>query len=120
ITMTARSFTTSLLVAFAAAAMPLSGIALAQAAPQPVQAAAQAGTPATTEQERQAAITAIQAKLNSISTMHGTFVQTGPNGEMTEGRVYIQRPGKMRFEYDDPHPMLIVADGRRVAVEDRK
>ena len=73
-----------------------------------------------TPQDREAAITAIQAKLNSIGSMHGTFVQTGPDGGRSEGRVYIQRPGKMRFEYDLPHPMLIIADGRRVAVENRK
>lgn len=115
--MTARSFTATLLLAGGIALLPAAGsLARAQSAPMP--AAADRMSPVG--QDREAAIDAIQAKLNSIGTMHGAFVQTGPNGEHSEGRVYIQRPGKMRFEYDEPNPMLIISDGRRVAVEDRK
>ncbi|MGE0230240.1 MAG: outer-membrane lipoprotein carrier protein LolA [Flavobacteriaceae bacterium] len=130
--MTVRRITAALL-GFAAGIAVTAGTADAQTAgqapqPQPVQATApmpsaperSETTPEATPQDREAAITSIQRKLNSIRTMHGTFVQTGPDGSRSEGRVYIQRPGKMRFEYDLPHPMLIVSDGRRVAVEDRK
>lgn len=57
---------------------------------------------------------------NSIETMRGEFVQFGPRGERTEGRFAIQRPGKVRFFYDKPSTLDIIADGTSVAVRDRR
>jgi outer membrane lipoprotein-sorting protein len=45
-------------------------------------------------------------------------VQTGSDGQRSTGRVYVQKPGKMRLEYDPPSSMEIVADGSEVAVRD--
>lgn len=56
------------------------------------------------------------AALNGIRTMRGAFVQVGPNGEIDQGMVYVNKPGRMRFEYAKPSPYLIVADGVSVAV----
>jgi outer membrane lipoprotein-sorting protein len=58
--------------------------------------------------------------LNAIHTMEGSFVQIGPEGQVDQGRFYIDKPGRMRFEYAAPNPTLIVSDGRWVAVENRK
>jgi outer membrane lipoprotein-sorting protein len=60
------------------------------------------------------------AYLNSIHTLQGEFVQIGPNGEMDQGKFYLQKPGHLRFEYQPPSPMLIVADGRTLAVTNSK
>jgi outer membrane lipoprotein-sorting protein len=62
----------------------------------------------------------ISAYLNSIRTMQGDFVQIGPNGDLEQGRFYLEKPGKLRFEYQPPSPMLIVSDGRTVAVSNSK
>lgn len=62
----------------------------------------------------------ISTYLNSVKTLQGEFVQVGPNGQMDQGKFYMQRPGKLRFEYDPPSPMLIVSDGRTVAVSNSK
>ncbi len=43
-----------------------------------------------------------------------------PNGSRTTGDFYIQKPGKVRFEYNAPSPIAIVADGSSVVVRDRK
>ena len=51
--------------------------------------------------------------------LSGKFVQVGPDGRRAEGQLYIQKPGKMRFEYDPPSPIDIVADGQSVIVRDR-
>ncbi|MGE0845632.1 MAG: outer membrane lipoprotein carrier protein LolA [Flavobacteriaceae bacterium] len=94
-------------------------LALASAALPAVGRAAT--TPALVlDADQQEIVKSINKRLNAIGSIQGDFVQIGPNGERSEGRVYIQRPGKMRFEYDKPHPILIVSDGDRVAVEDRK
>lgn len=61
----------------------------------------------------------ISDALNAIHTMEGRFVQIGPEGQVDQGRFYIQKPGRMRFEYAPPNPTLIVSDGRWVAVQNR-
>src|ERR1700687_3749419 len=62
----------------------------------------------------------VSAYLSSLQTLAGNFVQVGPDGSRTKGDFYIQKPGKVRFEYDDPSPIAIIADGSSVAVRDRK
>ena len=62
----------------------------------------------------------VSAYLSSLSTLVGNFVQVGPDGSKTQGDFYIQKPGKMRVEYDAPSPIDIVADGSSVVVRDRK
>jgi outer membrane lipoprotein-sorting protein len=50
----------------------------------------------------------------------GEFVQFGPRGEQTGGKFYIERPGKLRFNYEDPSPMRVIADGRNVVIGNLK
>lgn len=66
--------------------------------------------------------TAKQAEdyLNSVRSLSADFVQIGPNGEMAKGKVFLRRPGKLRFEYAPPSPLLLVADGRWLVLEDRE
>jgi outer membrane lipoprotein-sorting protein len=58
--------------------------------------------------------------LSSLQTLVGNFVQVGPDGSKTKGDFYIQKPGKVRFEYDPPNPIDIIADGSSLVVRDRK
>jgi outer membrane lipoprotein-sorting protein len=62
----------------------------------------------------------VSSYLSSLQTLVGNFVQVGPDGSKTKGDFYIQKPGKVRFEYDDPTPIAIIADGSSLAVRDRK
>jgi outer membrane lipoprotein-sorting protein len=62
----------------------------------------------------------VSAYLSSLSTLVGNFVQVGPDGSKTQGDFYIQKPGKVRFEYDPPNPIDIIADGSSLVVRDRK
>ncbi len=61
----------------------------------------------------------VSSYLSSLQTLVGNFVQVGPDGSKTKGDFYIQKPGKVRFEYDDPSPIAIIADGSSLAVRDR-
>ena len=65
-------------------------------------------------------LTRITNYLNGITTMQGSFVQVGPDGDASEGTFYMRRPGRVRFEYRPPNPTLIVADGTWVAVQDTR
>ena len=69
--------------------------------------------------QRTAALAEASGALNRIAAVQGRFTQVAPDGSQAQGKVYMQRPGKLRFEYDPPSPLTIVADGAIVAVEDR-
>src|ERR1700733_8851015 len=75
---------------------------------------------ATFDANQKAQAAKVSAYLSSLSTLVGNFVQVGPDGSKTKGEFYIQKPGKVRFEYDTPSPIEIIADGSAVAVRDRK
>jgi len=64
-------------------------------------------------------LTRVSTYLSGVQTMVGNFVQIGPDGGRTEGTFYIQKPGKVRFEYNPPSPIDVVADGSSVVVRDR-
>ena len=58
--------------------------------------------------------------LSSAQTMVGDFEQKGQDGRVSQGKVYIQKPGKLRFEYAAPAALEVIADGSNVAVTDRR
>jgi outer membrane lipoprotein-sorting protein len=64
-------------------------------------------------------LAAATASLRKINTATGRFSQIAPDGSVTVGTFHLRRPGRMRFAYDAPTPILIVADGSTVAVEDK-
>lgn len=53
----------------------------------------------------------VERYLNAIDTLEATFSQIAPNGELATGTVYIQRPGRLRFDYDPPSRIRLVAPG---------
>lgn len=55
----------------------------------------------------------------SVRTMTGEFVQFGPRGEQTGGTFYIERPGKIRFNYNNS-PIRVISDGESVVINNRK
>jgi outer membrane lipoprotein-sorting protein len=55
-----------------------------------------------------------------VRQLHGNFVQVGPDGGKSEGEFYLQKPGKVRFDYNPPSPIELIADGSSVVVRDRK
>jgi outer membrane lipoprotein-sorting protein len=74
---------------------------------------------ATFDDKQKAQAAKISTYLSSLQTLIGNFVQVGPDGSKTKGQFFIQKPGKVRFEYESPNPIAIVADGSMVAVRDR-
>jgi outer membrane lipoprotein-sorting protein len=58
----------------------------------------------------------ISDALNAMHTIEADFSQIGPDGHIDEGKVYIKKPGDMRFEYAPPTPTLVVCDGLDIAV----
>lgn len=73
--------------------------------------AAQAQTAADIQQ--------IESYLNNIKTLKASFVQTASNGNTSEGKLYIEKPNKIRMEYDAPVNVLIVGDGDYIVYNDK-
>lgn len=67
-----------------------------------------------------AAAQRIADHFSSVKTMMGEFVQFGPRGEQTGGKFYIERPGKLRFNFEDPSPIRVIADGKNVVIGNLK
>jgi outer membrane lipoprotein-sorting protein len=70
--------------------------------------------------EQRTIIERVNNYLSTMQNLSGKFVQVGPDGRRTQGNFYISKPGKVRFEYDDPSPIELVANGQDVAVRDRR
>ncbi len=65
-----------------------------------------------------ATLAAIAASLNGIHTLKAHFLQVAPNGSVSEGTAWVERPGHMRFEYAPPSPFLLVAGDGLVMFQD--
>ena len=64
-------------------------------------------------------LNSISNYLNGLSTLQSEFTQINPDGTISAGTVYIQRPGRVRFEYKNSN-QLVLASGGQVAVFDKK
>ena len=78
------------------------------------------GTTTAFDGNQRALIDRVNMYLMSVQTMIGDFVQVGPDGRRSEGKIYMQKPGRIRFEYNPPSPIELVADGNSVVIRDRK
>ncbi|PLP56797.1 hypothetical protein CYK37_23585 [Mesorhizobium loti] len=91
----------------------VAGAAAANAVPvfMPV-AAAQASAPPAAQK--------IADHFSSVKSMTGEFVQFGPKGEQTGGKFFLERPGKIRFNYDGASNFKVISDGESVVLLNKK
>lgn len=69
---------------------------------------------------QRALVDRVSSYLSSLQNLMGDFVQIGPDGGRSVGKFYIQKPGRVRFEYEPPSPIEVVSDGSSVVVRDRR
>ena len=84
---------------------------------EPVVAAASVATTTLVEDDR-SLLEAAAEGLERIQNLQAKFTQVAPSGTMTTGRMFLSRPGRLRFEYDAPTPTVIVATGGLVYIHD--
>lgn len=65
-----------------------------------------------------ATIDRVEAYLNDICTLKAGFIQRAPDGSVAEGRLSLERPGRLRFDYGDEVPLLVVSDGTTLSFVD--
>lgn len=100
-----RSFLFTCLIAVCASIANLSAMA---------QEAALAGLNA----QQRADLDRVNTYLNQLDRLRAGFMQIAPDGAISRGDFFLNRPGRMRFEYAPPDDMLIIADGTSVAVRE--
>lgn len=65
-------------------------------------------------------LNALSSYLNGFQTATGEFTQINADGTISTGRLFISRPGRVRFEYNPPDNSLVMAGGGTVAIFDPK
>ncbi len=94
---------------------------LAQRTPAPrPQVQFKPGEAMAVDGNQRALVDRVSAYLSNTRTLTGDFVQVGPDGRKSEGEFYMQKPGRIRFDYNPPNPIELIADGSSVVVRDRK
>jgi outer membrane lipoprotein-sorting protein len=96
--------------ALAAVLVLLIGATIARAAP----------APATLTQADTVELQQMAGYLNGIHTMTARFRQVADNGAVSEGKLWVVRPGRMRFEYEPPNPITLLADSDYVYYWDKE
>jgi outer membrane lipoprotein-sorting protein len=92
---------------------PLPPAATASAAPAQVTANGQQLTKRQAELVRQ-----VNKYFNDLTLLSGSFVQTGADGKRQRGKFHMMRPGRFRFEFAPPSRVVIISDGKYMAIQD--
>jgi outer membrane lipoprotein-sorting protein len=100
-------------------------VAQAQQAPNPISnpfaaLLGQTGNTTALNDKQRDIINRVNSYLSTTQTLTGNFIQVGPDGSRSKGDFFIVKPGRVRFEYEPPSPISIVADGQTVVVRDRR
>jgi len=74
--------------------------------------------PAFAAESQLALLSRVETYLNTITTIQANFVQVTAEGNLATGKFYLKRPGKMRWQYDPPVPVLMVSSGNTLTYYD--
>jgi outer membrane lipoprotein-sorting protein len=102
---------------------PTAASRASQAAADPVRSLATTGAGSGTmafDPRQRLLVEKVNAYLTGVRTLVGDFVQIAPDGGRSRGKFYLQKPGRLRFDYDPPSRVELIADGQSLAVRDRK
>ncbi len=69
-------------------------------------------------EDREDILSRVEDNLNKVRSLKATFVQRGPQGNVDEGTIFLARPGKIRFEYANDNPILVVSNGDMLSFVD--
>ena len=81
---------------------------------------APAGAAAGLSEQDLADIARVEEYLMGIKSLKAEFIQAGPESQLAQGTLYLRRPGRLRFEYAPPSPLLLVGDGVWLVMHDRE
>lgn len=115
-----RTIKMTLALSTALIGLGFAGLAHAQLSAPAAQQSAQPIAAFTHPQTVAQDLARLDLALNNTGTLSARFVQSNAEGGQAFGALSLNRPGKIRFDYDDPNPMLIISDGVTITQRDEK
>lgn len=88
------------------------------ATPAPAAKSGKEAVPTHEDGENATLLRAIEANLNGVRTLQANFIQVAPDGTVSDGKFYLSRPGRIRFEYNPPSRLLIVSHDKWITLID--
>ena len=61
----------------------------------------------------------IENFFENFTTLEANFIQVSPSGNVSNGKIYLDLPGKLRIDYDNPKNLLITCKGFWIVIQDR-
>ena len=61
----------------------------------------------------------IEKFFKNLVTLEANFIQVSPSGNISNGRIYLDLPGKLRIDYENPNNLLITSKGFWIVIQDR-
>ena len=61
----------------------------------------------------------IENFFKNLKTLEANFIQVGPTGDISNGKIYLDLPGKLRIDYEKPKNLLITSKGFWIVIQDR-
>lgn len=68
--------------------------------------------------KHKATIARVENYLSGLTSIISEFTQVAPDGALTSGKFFLERPGRMRWQYNPPTPVLMVANGSEMIYYD--
>src|ERR1700712_704771 len=75
-------------------------------------------SPMALDDDNQRALVRVQDYLDGLRTMRATVLQFAANGAESQGTVWMQRPGRLRLDYDPPHPAVLLVNNGQLVLHD--
>ena len=70
-------------------------------------------------QNNKSATLKIEKFFKNLITLEANFIQVSPSGNISNGRIYLDLPGKLRIDYENPNNLLITSKGFWIVIQDR-
>ena len=70
-------------------------------------------------EKKQSAILQIEKFFKNFNTLEANFIQVSPSGNVSNGKIYLDLPGKLRLDYENPNSLLITCKGFWIVIQDR-
>ena len=70
-------------------------------------------------EEKQSANLQIEKFFKNLTTLEANFIQVSPSGNVSNGKIYLDLPGKLRLDYENPNSLLITCKGFWIVIQDR-
>ena len=78
------------------------------------------GVSTTNAAEKTNSILKVENFFKNLKTLEADFIQVSPSGKTSEGKIFLDLPGKLRIDYNQPNNILITSKGFWIVIQNRK